>query len=550
MNEYNYYPIKNIKNKNKPFPIINKLKIYLDKSKKLLHSKKDNYHSNKSYLDNNIHINLNDSNKKYNNLSLNNSSDKYLINRNYKFKESRYFSQKKNLNNSCRISDYILKPYIKKNLIIHPYGMNSKTDRIKSNLDKSENNFNTNSCTDHTFYKTKTDNTNEENFYDINNLNETFKYNNYHHKYIKKDIKVLNNSLSNLFNIKKYFFLKNNYSYHNNTDFNLPEEKEKIPEKINTRKFNSNNALTRNQTIRKYQTQFVKTLILILENYYKINFIKIKYIFLDNLKKYRKNRKKVKSKINIRNRKIQLFYNQYKTEKKYSKNSKISKFNDLFSSNCINRREKDLILQIKENNIKSSFNKINNNELCKNRSELIKMKDIIERRKKSKRKNKSIEKGNKNNFTERKNISSQKKNINRIKDKINIYIKNKSNDNIKIYRKKNFLSDKPKEKIIIVKKIISKDKRINLNIKYIGCINFKNKKQFTNLKISNQFSLYLLKKELNKLYIIKKLENKYLNNSSINKSKIKDEKNLGLIKEEEEKSFKSDEEKLYSHDKF
>lgn len=67
-------------------------------------------------------------------------------------------------------------------------------------------------------------------------------------------------------------------------------------------------------------------------------------------------------------------------------------------------------------------------------------------------------------------------------------------------------------------------------------MNFKKKKKFRNLKISKDCSIDLIRQVANKNLIIQRLGNKYINNKISNKYELNNKKNLGLIKEVEEKS--------------
>ena len=68
-------------------------------------------------------------------------------------------------------------------------------------------------------------------------------------------------------------------------------------------------------------------------------------------------------------------------------------------------------------------------------------------------------------------------------------------------------------------------------------MNFKNKKEFRDLKITKDFSLDIIGNSFNNQIII---QQNYLVNKMNDKSIIIDQKNLYLIKEEEEKSNNGD----------
>ena len=86
------------------------------------------------------------------------------------------------------------------------------------------------------------------------------------------------------------------------------------------------------------------------------------------------------------------------------------------------------------------------------------------------------------------------------------------------------------QKNIIVKNLCTKDRKVFIDIKYLNYMNFKNKKEFKDLKITKDFSIDLLGNSSNK-QSINKMNGKY---------NIIDQKNLFLIKEEEEKSNNED----------
>ena len=106
-----------------------------------------------------------------------------------------------------------------------------------------------------------------------------------------------------------------------------------------------------------------------------------------------------------------------------------------------------------------------------------------------------------------------------------------------------------------MKKICTKDKKINIDIKYIDSVSFAKKKKFTNLKISKDFSIDLIRQSSSKQIIIQKLGYKYYNNRNDDQLDFNNRNNLGLIKEEEEKSNAEDkyhskysnEEKYYNY---
>ena len=557
MNDYNYYPTKKKAiSQNYPFSLTDILKIkdvnkniYIRKILKSLEKEKEknkriNYLKRKNsslkkvpkyYIDLNIAERINKKNNPY---YLNTDNTITLINKS----DSVYAEQKKyNINNSFstinmydkknikgKISDYIIKAYKKKAIIMnpHPYKNNNKNKvkKIKLDLLTPETN-NTNSFTDKTFYKTKRSNKNGDDSFNIINLKKTFndivnKKNTYEKK---ESIIELNTSLISVFEEDKNYNKRNNhYSRYNNMGFY--EEKQKKEEKINPRKNVLRRSLTPDNIFYlKYKRRLSQILILLLEKYCKIFLLKIKYLFINLLKKITKNKRKLKFKITKRNKDIASIYSFYPTETNKDKKIKI---NNSFLNKYNSRNERILMYRIQNENKNFSHTRLNKTELCRNLSELNKMKEIIERRKKSQSKEKE---SNENKKVKKYLCGNKKTNAIIYKSSFNILRKAKPNNkNIK----NNLFINDYKGKTIIVKKLRTWDGKINIDIKYIYYMNLKNKKKFKNLKISKNYCIDLIRQASNKSVLIQRIGNK-LNNKNIAASNFKN--NLGFIKEEEEK---------------
>jgi hypothetical protein len=331
-----------------------------------------------------------------------------------------------------------------------------------------------------------------------------------HNEYDKKQ-KRYDPLITKLYN-KKNHIMKDISSYKN----------QKINRKINNRKYLKYSLTPEKLTYIKYQRRLIKALLLFLEKYYETHLIKIKYLFFNNLKNFRRKTKLFKNNIYKRNKEILGFCEIYPNEPKKGENDGSKSSNNYFSNILKNKREKTLLCQIKERNISLTPDKINHSELYRNQSELIKMKEKIKRRKKRNSKNNA-------NFNKENENNQNKKNFLNNHIQYKIIKKNKSIDNIKKLR------NKYKRKNIIVKNLCTKDKKVFIDIKYINYMNFINKKEFKDLKIIKDFSIDLIGNSSNKKNIMQKEEYQYSVNKMNDKSNIIDQKNLYLIKEEEEK---------------
>ena len=480
MNEYNYYHRK--ASKNNQFSLIDKIEIKPDISQKIINTE-----------------------RRKNKISL---RSKLLKN------ESDYTPRKNNNENICKLSGYIIKPYKKRVIIVNPLKKEVTNKNIIIN--SFEINNNSNYLNERTNFKSNIRNYNEEKNTNIStriNLNKIFnsyKFNYMHNEYDKKQ-KRYDPLITKLYN-KNNHIMKDISSYKN----------QKINRKINNRKYLKYSLTPEKLTYIKYQRRLIKALLLFLEKYYETHLIKIKYLFFNKLKNFRRKTKLFKNNIYKRNKEILGFCEIYPNEPKKGENDGSKSSNNYFSNILKNKREKTLLCQIKERNISLTPDKINHSELYRNQSELIKMKEKIKRRKKRHSKN------NANFNKENENIQNKKNFLNN-HIQYKIIKKNKSIDNIKKLR------NKYKRKNIIVKNLCTKDKKVFIDIKYINYMNFINKKEFKDLKIIKDFSIDLIGNSSNKKNIMQKEEYQYSVNKMNDKSNIIDQKNLYLIKEEEEK---------------
>ena len=98
----------------------------------------------------------------------------------------------------------------------------------------------------------------------------------------------------------------------------------------------------------------------------------------------------------------------------------------------------------------------------------------------------------------------------------------------KRYSNNKFYYNKSKP-MLIIKKIQTQDKRINIDIKYLEQTDSKSKSPFKNLKISNINSIKLIRNTNNNF----KFEKVYYNIENPNEYTFKKVKKLSSIKEEE-----------------
>ena len=425
--------------------------------------------------------------------------------------------------NPSKLSSYIIKPYKKKTIIMDSNPIKNKKlpKKITIDIKSPETNDNSNSFTDRTFCKNKLINYNRDENLNIINLKYTLKDNKIlgNKKYEKKENKYKNN--------RPLIYLGKDENY--NKSINTSRQKPKLLDKIKGKTSILRNALTPDKLMyAQFQRRLAQVLILLLEKYYKTYLLKFKYLFINNLRKYKINKK---FKIRKRNKEISFLNNNPKTEIRNEINYDYKYDNNTFLNKFNSRKEKLLMYKLKNGHFNNTPNNSYTTELCRNLSELIKMKNLINRRKKSQ--NKSLENDNIiKDLKYRKTIYP----IHNINKSSNSKKRNKSdmskNNNNSVYQYKG--------KTLIIKKIISEDKKIYIDIKYIDYVNFENKKKFKNLKISKDFSIDLIRQASKKNLIIKKLGRNYYNRKNFEKYELNCKNNLDSIKEEEEKTIKKD----------
>lgn len=418
----------------------------------------------------------------------------------------------KNKDDLGKISNKIIKPikpYKKKSVLFHPNKTKEKFLNAKLDLTNLSETIHSNNITDRTFDKTKISSIN-----DGNDSSFLFINDNKSNKFIKNINKretLCNKQINNFFCVDK------NYHSINNQIINANKKKcqriflsNKYIQNKNYKQIKSNskkNLLKNDIIIDKYQKRFTQILILLLEKYFKTYFLKNKYIFLNNLKKYI--RRKNKS-IDNKEKSIRSFYNcNYLTDRN---NENIK--DCLYRTKYKTRNDNRLLYKLKNGNETTSPGKYKFSELFRNKSELFKKEEKISRRKSSKSKDKHRE-------TTRNVIFEKIPNNNIIKN-------DKSIDNIIRFKKNHYFYNKYKP-MLIVKKIKTKDNRIHIDIKYLEQINNNLKRKFKNLNISNTDSINIIRKgnnyfQFDKIYY--KIENQedYM---------FKKEKKLSCIQEEE-----------------
>ena len=484
-----------------------------------------------------------------------------------------------------RLSDYIIKPYKKKTIIMNPIKKNNKARKINVNLTTTPHtNIINKSHTDRTLYKTtvKTDITNNN----INiNLKKKFannKNNNSNNIFRKIDNKKKSDEslMSIFYNNDNYYnkgnlYTNNNYYYNYRQGIHLSKGKSKkrtlgkLTKRNNVSKHHS---ITPNKDIyEKYKKRFSQVLLILLEKYYKTYLLRFKYLFINNLKNYLAHKKNLRKRNrNIRNL-FQISPNNEDSKEANNNYYQEDRKNNFYSTYNNFIKDKLLMNRIKDRNACNSQDRLNQSELCRNKTELIKMKEIIKRRKKTQTRSKSEGGKDKESISQNKNReikefikvkkivfrkkkSNSKSNSKKLnKSSINFYKKNKKKENLQKNRNNPQFIDN-KGRILIVKKICTDDNKINIDIKYIDYMNFKKKKKFKNLKISKDFSIDLIRQSSNKQIIIRKLGKvgyKYYNNKDM-EYEYNNKSSLGLIKEEEEKSMTDDkyQSKYSSEDKY
>ena len=475
--EYNYYSIKKLNEKNPQimnnFRKLNNnvfVKSMLNSSKMdynhkhnnqvIIHTEINNYTPLKEYI-----INLNNiGNNHYNKYQRHISPENFVKSQQkWKTNKNNYIKRQKEINNNSlskanNFSNKILspkvikftKPYKKKPVLFNSNKSKDKCLNINLDLTNYSETINSNCVTDRTFDKTKISFLKDEEISDIfnNNNNKSNKYN-----YKIKDIQMQQNMKINYLNTSFH----NNKNYNtinnckNNNSSNINKKCRKIPlakphiinkdfilNKIQ-KKRTLNINVPKDAKNNKYHKRFAQVLILLLEKYFKIYLLKNKYIFINNIQKYKK--------INNGRNEIKVLNNKnICLTERGNENKRESIYNLFNNTRYVSKNNNLLLNKLKRENIKNSPDRLKYGELFRNRSELLKKKEIIKRRKQSNSKKKYNENNKKIIFNSIQN------------NYINIIKKNKSFDN-KTKIKKNFSFYNKLKPMLIVKKITTKDKR-------------------------------------------------------------------------------------------
>ena len=466
----------------------------------IIHTEINNYRPIKEYIINLKDIKKDVVNKYKKNLSPGNlviPLQKYSKNKNeffYLQNKLNNNSFSKNKHNNKRLSTHIIKvikPYKKKSVRFKPDKSKEHNPIINFDLTNNFETINGNCVTERTFDRTNASFYKDEEDSNFLNIKDN-KSNILRNKQINKNNQTITNFKSSL-NMKKKLckriLLSKKY--------------------MENKKGNKNNEIYKNDLFNhdindKCQKRFTKILILLLDKYFKTSLLKNKYIFINNLKLFKKNKY-----INKETNKNIIFYN---TNCFTDRTNKINK-----NTNYIIKNENSLLQQLKNENIKKSLDKLNFIELFRNKSELFKKEIIINRRKESKSKSKSKSKEKDKNIILNHNLNN------------NIIKNNKSIENVFKTNKSNKFYNKAKP-MLIIKKLKTRDNRINIDIKYLEQINNNNKKnKFTKLKISYTNSIDIIRKKSN----IFKFDKIYYKIENSNSYTFKKEKQFSTIQEEE-----------------
>jgi len=426
-----------------------------------------------------------------------------------------------NKNSSKKISTQIIKvikPYKKKSVRFKPSKKKDHYPIINLDLTNNFETINGNCITERTFDMKKTNFYKDEEDLNLFNIKDNKSNKCFNNIFIRKTLK--NEQINNLLDENKNNQTITNFKSSLNIKKNLCKRILLSKKHIPNKKYNHNNDINKNDIISqdindKYQKRFTKILILLLEKYFKTSLLKYKYIFINNLKLY----KKVKN-IFINNKRNKKNIIPHNSNCLTDRTNKTDKFNNSFyKTNYIQKNENLLLQQLKNENIKISSDKLNFIELFRNKSELFKKEIIINRRKESKSKSKSKSKEKDKD----KNISNDNLNNNIIKN-------NKARDTAFKTNKSNKFYNKTKP-MLIIKKLKTSDNRINIDIKYLEQTNNNNKKKmFTKLKIAYTNSINLIRKTSD----IFKFDKIYYNIENTNNYTFKKEKKFSTINEEEQ----------------
>ena len=543
--EYNYYSIKKLNEKN--FQLMNNLRKLNNNVlvKNMLNSSKTDYnnkHDNQVIIQTEINnytplkeyiINLNNIRNSHNNKYQRHISPENFVKSQQKLNgnENNYIKIQKQINNKSfskvnnptnkksNIDVKLIKPYKKKPVLFNPNKSKDKCNNTNLDLTNYSETINSNCITERTLDRAKLSFLKDEESSEIliNNNNKFNKYN-YNIKEAQMPQNRQLNYLNTSFHNNKNYNTINNYN--NDKSFNKNKKCRKIPlskaqiinkdfilNKIQKKRtLNSNDS--KDSKNNKYHKRFAQILILLIEKFLKIYLLKYKYIFIKNLQKYKK--------IKVgRNKIINLYNNNICLTERGNENKRDHIYTLFNNTRYKTKNDNILLYKLKNENVKNSPGRLKYGELFRNKSELLKKKEVIKRRKESNSKKKSNENNKKIIFN---NIQN---------NYINIIKKNKSFDNKTRIKKNNSFYNKTKP-MLIVKKIKTKDNRINIDIKYLEQIYLGKKRPFKRLKISNTNSINIIMKTNNffkfdKIYYKIENQNDYL---------LKKGKKLSCIEEE------------------
>ena len=260
----------------------------------------------------------------------------------------------------------------------------------------------------------------------------------------------------------------------------------------------------------------------------------------------------------ISNRKNRLSYNNTKRSlndlsfnsenKSFIKNS-VEKNKEIWENTINKERERKKRIKERKNKQKEKHNLEIKNKENKKKEKNDDITELIRKNEELKNKIENIIQEANSTLTKNKNNKNRKKNLEIAKNN-NFNIS--STDRKKIrdkYKKKNTNKKSEKYEMIDIKKIITKDKSIFINIKYLNYIPMKNKNKENNknkfklYQICNDFNICLLGMKVNNMNQ-KRLHNENNDNKIIHKlSSIQEENKIDLNDLSESISQKSDENK-------
>ena len=258
---------------------------------------------------------------------------------------------------------------------------------------------------------------------------------------------------------------------------------------------------------------------------------------------------KILKKKQIQNNNINIIVEQNNKKDELKINTFLVQINEqnsnLSNIECNNQNNINKIIENNENNLEKNddkkYNKNENDDSMNvnenNKNEIIKIENI----KKENNKNNIVENDNKNNINKNNDIKEEKidENLKNNKNEDNINDKNNNNNEVNRIKNKNNLVNEEEEdetdenipREIIVKDVSTKDRRLNVFIKYIELLE-------TN-KIANSFTKPIILFQTDSIYLPSSYQPKkkyYYGNTKEKSNKLELHKILSSIIEEEEKS--------------